>query len=79
MVLLNDKKVRCLYYSDIDQGYELVPYEGYCEHYLFNKSVKQIGNGAKGGCGFEINATKTNLRMSNITLYIKHVTFLIFA
>ena len=78
VVLLNDKKVRCLYYSDKDQGYELVPYEGYCEHYLFNKSVKQIGNGAKGGCGFEINATKTNLRMSNITLYIKHVTFLIF-
>ena len=79
VVLLNDKHVHCLYYTDKDHGYELVPYEGYCEHYLFNKSVKQIGNGAKGGCGFEINATKTNLRMLNITLYIKNVTFLIFS
>ena len=63
VVLINGKKVKCLYYTDKEHGYELVPYEGYCEHYLFNKSVKQIGNGAKGGCGFEIDAAKTNLRM----------------
>ena len=68
VVLLNDKKVRCLYYTDKDHGYELVPYEGYCEHYLFDKYLKQIGNGAKGGCGFEINAAKTNLCMLINTL-----------
>ena len=71
VVLLNDKKVRCLYYTDKDHGYELVPYEGYCEHYLFDKYLKQIGNGAKGGCGFEINAAKTNLCMLKNNMYIK--------
>ena len=76
VVLLNDKKVRCLYYTDKDHGYELVPYEGYCEHYLFDKYLKQIGNGAKGGCGFEINAAKTNLCMLKNNMYIKRVTII---
>ena len=77
VVLINDKHVHCLYYTDKDHGYELVPYEGYCEHYLFNKSVKQIGNGAKGGCGFEINAAKTNLCMlnNNICVYSKRIYY----
>ena len=44
---------------------QLTPYEGYCEESLIKNYVKQIGNAAEGGCGFEIDASKTNL--GNIT------------
>ena len=40
---------------------QLTPYEGYCDTRLITKYAKQIGNGANGGCGLEIQASKTNI------------------
>ena len=36
------------------------PYEGYCEETLLKNYVKEIGNAQNCGCGFEIDASKTN-------------------
>ena len=61
VVLINDKKVECLFYTDKYAGYQLVLYNGYCEDKVITTYAKQIGNGAKGGCGFEVDASKTNI------------------
>ena len=39
------------------------PYEGYCEETLLKNYVKEIGNAQNCGCGFEIDASKTNIGM----------------
>ena len=39
------------------------PYEGYCDETLIKNYVKEIGNALNGGCGFEIDASKTNIGM----------------
>ena len=61
VLLTNGKKVECLMYTNKDEGLQLTPYEGYCDKKLVTKYAKQIGNGAKGGCGFEILTSKTNI------------------
>ena len=52
-------------YKNSEKG-ELIPYEGYCEKTLIQKYAKQIGNAAKGGCGFEIESSKTNIGKDRI-------------
>ncbi len=68
VVLTNDKKVECLMYTNKNRNFELTPYDGYCDKKLVTKYAKQIGNGAKGGCGFEIQTSKTNI--GNIYYYL---------
>ena len=55
-------------YTDKNNGHQLTPYEGYCEHTLIKKYMKQIGNAPKGGCGFEIDSSKTNIGLKNYNL-----------
>ena len=61
VLLTNDKKVECVMYTNKNEGLQFTPLEGYCDKQLVTKYAKQIGNGAKGGCGFEIQTSKTNI------------------
>ena len=71
IILKNGKEISCAMYTDKNNGYQLTPYDGlylrtsYCEQTLIKKYVKQIGNAPKGGCGFEIDAAKTNIGQKN--------------
>ena len=66
----NGKQVDCTMYKNSEKG-DLIPYEGYCEKTLIQKYAKQIGNAAKGGCGFEIESAKTNIGKNVIILLKK--------
>ena len=46
------------------------PYEGYCEETLIKNYVTEIGNALNGGCGFEIDASKTNIGMIVLIKFI---------
>ena len=54
------KEISCTMYKTGEDG-TYTPYKGYCEETLIKNYVKEIGNALNGGCGFEIDASKTNI------------------